>query len=91
MEKKRILIACDSPRSLLDFRGKLIEELIVNHEVSVFTPKIEHQGITNKLLNMKVKIYEVRLNPSNVSILADLKYILQLYINKARYFFSLCF
>ena len=78
MIQKKILIACDSPRSLLDFRGKLIEELIINHEVSIFTPKIDHQAITSKLRSMNVKIYESKLNPSNVSIFADLKYILQL-------------
>ena len=81
MEKaqKTILIACDSPRSLLDFRGKLIEELLVEHEVSVFTPKIEQKEIRDKLINMNVKIYESKLNTSNVSVIADLKYIVQLY------------
>lgn len=80
MEKvqRKILIACDSPRSLLDFRGKLIEELIVKHEVSIFTPEIDQQEIRNKLDQMNVKIYESKLNTSNVSILADLKYIIQL-------------
>jgi len=80
MEKvrRKILIACDSPRSLLDFRGKLIEELIVKHEVSIFTPEIDQQEIRNKLDKMNVKIYESKLNTSNVSILADLKYIIQL-------------
>jgi glycosyltransferase involved in cell wall biosynthesis len=78
-EQKKILIACDSPRSLLDFRGKLIEELIIKHEVSLFTPEIEQPEIRNRLNKMNVKIHESKLNTSNVSILADLKYIVQLH------------
>ena len=78
-KQKNILIACDSPRSLLDFRGKLIEDLITEHKVSIFTPEIDQQEIRNRLHQMKVKVYESKLNTSNVSILADLKYILQLH------------
>jgi hypothetical protein len=78
-EHKKILIACDSPRSLLDFRGKLIEELIVENEVSIFTPIIDQQEIRDRLIKMNVKIYESKLNTSNVSILADLRYIRQLH------------
>ncbi|WP_448634531.1 glycosyltransferase [Pedobacter panaciterrae] len=77
-ERKIILISCDSPRSLLDFRGKLIEALIVKHEVIIFTPKIEHQEIKNKLSEMGVRVYENGLNPSNVSIVSDLKYLFEL-------------
>jgi glycosyltransferase involved in cell wall biosynthesis len=78
-KQKKILIACDSPRSLLDFRGRLIEDLIKEHEVSIFTPQIDQQEIRNRLQKMNVKVYESKLNTSNVSILADLKYILQLH------------
>ncbi|MBG6234379.1 glycosyltransferase involved in cell wall biosynthesis [Pedobacter sp. CAN_A7] len=77
-ERKIILISCDSPRSLLDFRGKLIEALIVKHEVIIFTPKIEQEWIKNKLTGMAIKIYENGLNPSNVSIISDLKYLFEL-------------
>jgi glycosyltransferase involved in cell wall biosynthesis len=77
-ERKIILISCDSPRSLLDFRGKLIEALIVKHEVIIFTPKIEQEWIKNKLTGMAIKIYENGLNPSNVSVISDLKYLLEL-------------
>lgn len=77
-ERKVILISCDSPRSLLDFRGKLIEALIVKHEVLIFTPKIEQDWIRNKLTEMGVKIYENGLNPSNVSVISDLKYLFEL-------------
>jgi glycosyltransferase involved in cell wall biosynthesis len=77
-ERKVILISCDSPRSLLDFRGKLIEALILKHEVIIFTPKIEPQEIKNKLSEMGVRVYENGLNPSNVSIVSDLKYLFEL-------------
>ena len=77
-ERKIILISCDSPRSLLDFRGKLIEVLIVKHEVIIFTPKIEQEWIKNKLASMGVKIYENGLNPSNVSVISDLRYLFEL-------------
>lgn len=81
MEKKRkkILISCDSPRSLLDFRGKLIEELTLNHEVAVFTPKIEQEQIRRTLTRLGVQVYENTLQASNVSIWSDLGYIYQLY------------
>ncbi|WP_432709907.1 glycosyltransferase family 4 protein [Pedobacter sp.] len=77
-EKKTILISCDSPRSLLDFRGKLIESLIVKHEVIIFTPKIEQDWIKKRLTELSIKIYENELNPSNVSVLSDLKYLFEL-------------
>lgn len=77
-ERKKILISCDSPRSLLDFRGKLIEALVVKHEVVIFTPKIEQECIRKKLTEMAIKVYENGLNPSNVSVLSDLKYLFEL-------------
>ncbi|TKC03691.1 glycosyltransferase family 4 protein [Pedobacter frigoris] len=75
INRKKILISCDSSRSLLDFRGKLIEELIRNHDVSIYTPKIDQSRIRHKLDEMGVTVYENELKPSNVSILSDLKYI----------------
>lgn len=77
--KNRILIACDSSRSLLDFRGKLMEALIISNEVHVFTPKIQNEGIEFRLRNMGVTVYENALESSNVSIWSDLKYISNLY------------
>lgn len=81
MEHKRnkILIACDSSRTLLGFRGKLIEALLINNDVAVFTPKVHQDNIRNKLNNLGVKIYENELDGSNVSILSDLIYIIKLY------------
>jgi glycosyltransferase involved in cell wall biosynthesis len=81
MEKvnKRILISCDSPRSLLDFRGKLMERLLETHEVLLFTPVITQKAIRDKLVKMGVKIYENQLMPSTVNVISDLKYVLTLY------------
>lgn len=85
-KRKKILIACDSYRTLLGFRGKLMEALLVHNDVAVFTPQIHHEEIKNKLLNMGIEIFENELDGSNVSILSDLKYMLNLYqvIKKAK-------
>lgn len=78
-DRKKVLIACDSSRTLLEFRGKLIEELLVKNDVYVFTPKITQQHVKDKLKNMNVMVHENELNGSNVSIFSDLKYIFGLY------------
>ena len=44
-KRKKILIACDSYRTLLGFRGKLMEALLINNDVAVFTPKIHHAEV----------------------------------------------
>ncbi|WP_407426250.1 glycosyltransferase family 4 protein [Arcticibacter sp.] len=77
--KNRVLIACDSSRSLLDFRGKLMEALMVQNEVHVFTPKIQNKDIKSRLVNMGVTVYENELESSNVSIWSDIKYISSLF------------
>lgn len=77
--KRKILIIADSSGSLIDFRGKLIESLAVNHEVNVFTPRILKENIRAKLEDWNVNIHENSLNGSNVSIASDLKYIADLY------------
>lgn len=78
-KRKNVLIACDSSHTLLEFRGKLIEELVKGNNVSVFTPKISRQQVKDKLESLSVTVYENDLNGSNVSIFSDLKYIIQLY------------
>lgn len=77
--RKKVLIACNSSRTLLDFRGKLIEELIKKNEVYVYTPKISQPHIQEKLKNLGVIVLENHMNGSNVSIFSDLTYIIQLY------------
>jgi len=76
---QRILIVCDSSRSLMDFRGKLIEQLVQHHKVYVFTPRITQQSVREKLALLKVGVYENELDGSNVSVLSDIRYIIQLY------------
>lgn len=78
-KRKKILIACDSYRTLLGFRGKLMEALLKNNEVSVFTPTIHHEDVKNKLLNMGIEIHENELDGSNVSIISDFKYMFRLF------------
>ena len=78
-KRKKILIACDSYRTLLGFRGKLMEALLQNNEVAVFTPKIYHDEVKNKLLNMGIEVYENELDGSNVSIFSDIKYMFKLF------------
>lgn len=78
-KRKIVLIACDSSHTLLEFRGKLIEELVKDNKVFVFTPKISRQEVRDKLESLNVIVYENDLNGSNVSIFSDLKYIVQLY------------
>lgn len=78
-KRKNILIACDSPRTLIGFRGKLMEALMINNEVSVFTPKIHQENVKKQLLAMGITIYENELDGSNVSIFSDLNYAYQLY------------
>ena len=78
-KRKKILIACDSYRTLLGFRGKLMEALLQNNEVAVFTPKIYHDEVKNKLLNMGIEVYENNLDGSNVSFFSDIKYMFRLF------------
>ncbi|WP_069660283.1 glycosyltransferase family 4 protein [Arcticibacter eurypsychrophilus] len=79
MKRNKILIACDSSRSLLDFRGRLMEELLVNHNVCVFTPKIHQIHVRKKLERLGISIYENDLNGSTISIFSDLAYIIKLF------------
>lgn len=81
MEKNRkvILISCDSPRSLLDFRGKLIEGLATDHQVNIFTPAIAQPAIRQQLAEMGVNVYENSLKPSTVHIYSDLIYLKDLF------------
>ncbi|ASU34755.1 glycosyltransferase family 4 protein [Mucilaginibacter xinganensis] len=76
---QKILIVGDTAQALMDFKGKLIEELAEQHKVYVFTPPILKKQYRDKLTLMKVGIYESQLRGSNVSIISDLKYIVNLY------------
>lgn len=77
--RKKVLIACSSAINLLEFRGKLIEELLLKNDVCIFTPRISQEHIKEKLSRLNVTVYENGLKGNNVSILSDLRYIVQLY------------
>ncbi|UOE51678.1 glycosyltransferase family 4 protein [Mucilaginibacter sp. SMC90] len=78
MTSKKVLIACDSAKSLIDFRGKLVELMRKEHTVYVFTPAIPPEQRA-KLALLNIVVFENDLNGSNVSVLSDLKYALSLY------------
>jgi len=82
--RKKILIACDSSRSLIDFRGRLIEALVVHNDVSVYTPRIYSKNIRDRLNHLEVAVYENDLEASNVSLFSDIKYIYDLYLTIKR-------
>jgi len=56
-----------------------MEALLENNEVAVFSPKIHHEEIKLKLVNMGIDIYENELDGSNVSVFSDLSYMVKLF------------
>lgn len=79
MIKKKILIVCDSSKTLLDFRGKLIERMIQNNQVYVFTPEITQDFVRKRLQHLGVKVIESKLKGSYVSIFSDINFMLSLF------------
>lgn len=78
--KKKIFIVCDSSKSLLDFRGRLIEKMQQNNRVYIFTPKIKQAEISQKLRELGVTVYQSNLDGSNVNLLSDLRFIVRLFV-----------
>ncbi|WP_316753552.1 glycosyltransferase family 4 protein [Pedobacter gandavensis] len=78
-KRKKILIICNSSDTLMNFRGKLIESLVLQHELTVFCPLITRLEIRNSLLKLGVMIEENQLKPSKVSLFSDLNYLCELY------------
>lgn len=76
---KKILIVCDSSKTLLEFRGKLIEKMLKKNQVYIFTPEIVLNTIRSRLDELGVVVIENKLNGSNVSIFSDLNFIASLY------------
>jgi len=76
---KKILIVCDSSKTLLEFRGRLIEKMQEDNQVFIFTPEITQESVRNRLQQLGVIVHENKLNGSNVSILSDFKFIFSLY------------
>ncbi|RZL51232.1 MAG: glycosyltransferase family 1 protein [Pedobacter sp.] len=73
-----VLVVCDSPKSLIDFRGKLIQEMAMKHHVVVFTPTIKQDYLRIRLNAMNITIYENELEGSRVTVYGDLKFIFKL-------------
>lgn len=76
---QKVLIACDSSKSLMDFRGKLVEAMARQHKVHVYTPRVLDPQFLEKLKLMQVEIHENELDGGTVSVFSDLRYIMQLY------------
>ncbi|WP_183564208.1 glycosyltransferase family 4 protein [Mucilaginibacter sp. SP1R1] len=76
---QKVLIACDSSKSLMDFRGKLVEAIAHQHKVHVYTPGALPAHFREKLNLMRVEIHEIELEGGSVSVFSDLRYIIQLY------------
>lgn len=74
-KQHKVLISCSAAKSLLKFRGKLIEELLKENKVYVFTPEIKDPNLRKTLEEMGVIIYENSLNRNNISVISDLIYI----------------
>lgn len=79
ISKRKILIVCDASKTLLAFRGKLIERMQEKNQVYVFTPEISDDLTRDRLNHMGVIVKENKLNSSNVSVFSDLKYIVSMY------------
>lgn len=78
-KKRRVLISCSYAGSLINFRGKLIQELIKENEVYAFVPGNYNERVRKVLTDWGVKIYDNNLKRNNVSLWGDIQYIVQLY------------
>ena len=76
--QQKVLISCSAAKSLLKFRGKLIEELLKTSIVYVFTPEIQDPNLRVTLQQMGIIIYENQLKRNNISISSDIEYIISL-------------
>lgn len=74
-KRQKILISCSTAKSILKFRGKLIEELLKENTVYIFTPEIQDPNFRVTLQQMGVIVYENSLNRNNISVGSDLRYI----------------
>jgi glycosyltransferase involved in cell wall biosynthesis len=79
LKNKKIIISCSNAASLINFRGRLIETLVMQNMVYVITPVIESSLTREKLLEMGVQIFETDLNRNSISVVLDLKYTYQVF------------
>lgn len=74
-----VLVVCDSAKSLVDFRGKLIQQISQQHRVIAFTPKIKQSYLRTHLQQIGITIVENDLEGGRISILSDLKFLIRLH------------
>lgn len=79
LKNKKIVISCSNAGSLINFRGRLIETLVLQNTVYVITPLIDSSLTREKLLAMGVQIFETELNRNSISVFLDLKYSYQIF------------
>ncbi len=78
LSNKKIIISCSNAGSLINFRGKLIEALLLQNRVFVVTPLITNAEIKRQLSEMGVVIFETGLDRNNITVLSDLNYIVKI-------------
>ncbi|HEY0897569.1 MAG TPA: glycosyltransferase family 4 protein [Sphingobacteriaceae bacterium] len=79
VRKRKVLISCSYAGSLINFRGKLIQELVKDHEVYAFVPGNYPDRVKHTLHAWGVKVYHNNLSRNSVSLLGDVQYMVQLY------------
>lgn len=73
-QSKHVLLLASSPRSLVNFRGPLIRDLLSDgHRVSVGAPGID-PALRNQLQDMGAHVHETPLQRTGTGILADMRY-----------------
>lgn len=79
--KKKFLLIASHPESLLNFRGQLMQDLLLaNLEVHVASPDLnENSQIRKKLEELKIVVHEISMKRTGMNPLTDLKTIYQIY------------
>ena len=77
--KRKVLISCSYAGSLINFRGKLIQELVKNNDVYAFVPGNYPDRVKQTLAGWGVKVFDNKLTRNSVSLLGDVQYMVQLY------------
>ena len=73
-QSKHVLLLASSPRSLVNFRGPLIRDLLSDgHRVSVGAPGID-PALRNQLQDMGAHVHETPLQRTGTGIFADMRY-----------------
>ncbi len=71
--QNKILVLANSSGGLFNFRGKLLEELLKNHEVVVYTP---NNGKILELESIGCKIFEINVDRRGINPVKDFKLLM---------------